>query len=156
RFAQGWEFRTGRRFPLHPPYPPLEQGGISYNRSRHLSGWPAHKTEENAPQSRSCPFITPGKGWVQRPGSRRAADHRLLLEHLLDQHKLPAGPQDVRDLELLRVRAGRPDSHVAGPEAEQPVAEHVVGVLLHHDPERVVRLLPRPDHRADADLPSRE
>src|SRR5262249_23243365 len=88
----------------------------------------------------------------RRARSRRAPDHRPLLEHLPDQPELPADPQDVHDLELLRVRAGRPDGHVAGPEAEEPVGEQVARVLLHHDAERVVRLLPRPDRRADAEL----
>ena len=50
------------------------------------------------------------------------------------------------------VHAGRADGHVAGSEAEEPVAEQVIHVLLDHDPERVVRLLPRPDRRADAEL----
>src|SRR5262249_44398993 len=69
--------------------------------------------------------------------SSLAPDHFALQEHPPDQLKLAIDEYDVRDLELSRVRAGGLDGQIARAEAEQPVAEDVVRVLLDPHPERV-------------------
>src|SRR5262245_18528572 len=70
--------------------------------------------------------------------SRLSADHFALQQYPSDQLKFASDEYDIRDLELGRVRAACLDGQIARAEAEQPVAEDVVRVLLDPHPERVV------------------
>src|SRR4051794_41884365 len=60
----------------------------------------------------------------------RPRHHLPRTEHVLDFANLAPQEQHVRHIELVSLRAGGFDDEVAGPEAEDPVAEQVAALFL--------------------------
>src|SRR5437764_15466783 len=81
------------------------------------------------------------------------AHDRHLAQHLLDLLHLVADEQDVGQIEMVRRGAGGVDDQVTRAQAEDPVSEQVVALLLDHHAGCVVRDLAAADLLADTQLP---
>src|SRR5437868_6580586 len=96
--------------------------------------------------------------WVFRHSSFSGFSlyRRPLALHVFDRLQLRTDVQDVVHLERVRLRAAGADGQVPRPEAEDPVAEQVVAVLLDGHALRVVGRLAGPDLRTHPQLARRE
>src|SRR5262249_44295074 len=57
-------------------------------------------------------------------------NHRLFTQHVFDLMHFTANEQDVRQVEMLHVSAGRVNDQVSGTQTEDPVAEQVASLFL--------------------------